>query len=74
METFRIVIEIVENDKNEDATIEKTQLDEIKQFVCCFSDPHPLCKYDLLKENNPTYLLHNVLYMVVIFIHLHFTY
>jgi hypothetical protein len=30
METFRIVIEIVENDKNEDATMEKTQFDEIK--------------------------------------------
>jgi hypothetical protein len=26
METFRIVIEIVENDKNEDATIEKNNL------------------------------------------------
>ncbi len=67
METFRIVVEIIENGKNEDATIEKRQFDDIKWFVCCFGDPHPLCKYDLLKENNPTYLLHNVLYMVVIF-------
>jgi hypothetical protein len=30
METFRYVIEIVEIDQNEDATIEKTQFDEIK--------------------------------------------
>jgi len=30
MEIFRIVIENVKNDKNEDATIKKTQFDEIK--------------------------------------------
>jgi hypothetical protein len=30
-------------------------------MICMlFGDPQPLCKYDLLKENNPTYLLHNV--------------
>jgi len=46
METFRIVIEIVENDKNKNATIEKTKLHEIKRLVCCFGDPHSLCKYD----------------------------
>jgi hypothetical protein len=30
METFRIVVEIIENGKNEDATIEKRQFDDIK--------------------------------------------
>jgi hypothetical protein len=33
-----------------------------------FGDPCPLWKYDLLEEDNPSYLLHNLLYMDVIFV------
>jgi hypothetical protein len=40
-------------------------------FLNSFDDPCPLCKYDLLEENNPSCLLHNLLYIDVIFI---FTY
>jgi hypothetical protein len=36
-------------------------------FLSLFGDPCPLCKYNLLKENNPSCLLHNLLYMDVIF-------
>jgi hypothetical protein len=35
-------------------------------FLSLFGDPCPLCKYDLLEENNPSCLLHNLLYMEVI--------
>jgi hypothetical protein len=36
-------------------------------FLSLFGDPCLLCKYNLLKENNPSCLLHNLIYMDVIF-------
>jgi hypothetical protein len=29
-------------------------------FLSLFGDPCPLCKYDLLEENSPSCLLHNL--------------
>jgi hypothetical protein len=51
--------------------IKQTQFDEIKKIVCF--QTHLLilvlyANYDLLEENNPFCLLHNLLYMDVIFI------
>jgi hypothetical protein len=39
-------------------------------FLNLFNDSCPLCKYDLLEENNSSCLLHNLLYMGVNFIFL----
>jgi hypothetical protein len=36
-------------------------------FFNSFGDVCPLCKYDLLEEENPSYLMHNLWYMDVIF-------
>jgi hypothetical protein len=47
------------------------RIDEIKQFVyfeSLFIDPCPLCKYGLLEKKNPFCLLHNWVYMNVIFL------
>jgi hypothetical protein len=37
-------------------------------FFNSFGDPCPLCKYDLLKENSPPCLLHDLLDMDLLFI------
>jgi hypothetical protein len=52
----------------------KMILNNLYVFLNSFGGLHPLCKYDLLEENNPFFLLHSLLYMNVKSIYLHFTY
>jgi hypothetical protein len=42
--------------------------DGLNVFLNSFCHPYSLCKYDLLEENNPSYILWNLLYMSIIFI------
>jgi hypothetical protein len=59
---LKIVIDFVKEDKKWKCFY-KTKHDWIRSnglyvFLNSFGDPYPLCKYDLLEENNPFYLLH----------------
>ncbi len=66
-----IVINIVEEDKRW-RCCHMISMTWWNQMVCMvffspFGDVCPLCKYDLLEEENPSYLMHNLWYMDVIF-------
>jgi hypothetical protein len=76
MEIFRIIIDI-EEDKKWKCSIKQTQIDNIKSFVCLLK----LIWWSLslvqiwhTRKNNPSYLLHNLLCMDVIFTYSNFTY
>ncbi len=68
---LKLLLTLDKKFKDDNITMKQAWHDEIKWFVCflnTFGHPYPLCKYDILKHNNPFCLLRNLLYMDVIFI------